>query len=415
MTRAVLALALASCLETPPLVRAEPEVGKVEIKDMAIPGVPRIDVLFVIDGSPAMRAHRANLDANTPNFMNVFHTLEGGLPSIHVAVVTTDLGTSAHDGVAGPELVGDGGCRGSGDGARFRATNAIAGQYIEDRLLADRSRIRNYTGALPDVFQELARVGDAGCAFSQPLEAMRRGLLEPEDAGFLRDDAFLAVIFVTAQDDCSFQRSGFLAGATGTSIDTTRCYTRSDELVATDTYVQFVKSLKADTSRIIVSSVMGPDEPLAFEVVDGRLQVRPSCSFDGASALPSPRLQRFLDQFPNRTSSTSICQQDLSGGLYLFTGPGPRIGDPCINGTLADVDPITPGRQEDCVAWYSFPVTGAPDELFARCESEITAPCWDLVTDPLKCPAGANEIFVVKHEALELPDETHVHIQCVTQ
>ena len=41
--------------------------------------------------------------------------------------------------------------------------------------------------------------------FEQPLEAMYRALLDPEklNQGFLREDAFLAVIIISDEDDCS--------------------------------------------------------------------------------------------------------------------------------------------------------------------------------------------------------------------
>ncbi len=340
-------------------------------------------------------------------------------------MVTTDLGTSgAHDGLSGPDLPGDGACHADGERGRFRTTSAISGRFIEDRQLSDRSRVPNYLGALTDVFQELARVGDTGCAFAQPLEAMRRGLLEPENAGpenagpetsrFLRDKAALAVIFVTAQDDCSFERAAFLDGVALDPIDTSRCYTHAEALVPIDAYVQFLKGLKRDPSKIAVAAVMGPTEPFSFQLVDGRWQINPACSFAGASALPAPRLQSFLDQFPNRTTTTSICQQDLSGGLQLFSGFEVPIGDPCINTTLADVDPFTSGRQEDCVVWHSFaPAEHREDEPIARCTPERSEPCWALEIDRQQCPMGSGERLVVHDGATELPDGTHVHAECV--
>ena len=47
--------------------------------------------------------------------------------------------------------------------------------------------------------------GDVGCGFQQPLEATYLALHGdvPENAGFLRDDALLVVVYIVDKDDCS--------------------------------------------------------------------------------------------------------------------------------------------------------------------------------------------------------------------
>jgi hypothetical protein len=395
-----------------------PEVhsDRVLVTDMLVRGLNKLDLLFVFDDSPTMRAYRPRLLANLPNFIAVLGTAEGGVPSLHLAVVTADLGTSgARDGIPGSPIPGDGSCIGDGEGARFRTGEAFTGRFVVDQLLSDNSRVRNYSTPLADVFSTLADVGNAGCAFSQPLEAMRRALLDPENAGFLRDDANLAVVFVTAQDDCSFDHSTFVDGVALDPIDTSRCYTRASELVPVDTYARFLKSLRRDISRVAVSTIAGPRQPIVIDELDGRAIVEPACSYDGVPALPAPRLAELVDLFPNRGTTTNICQSDLSGGLQFFPELlGAHVGDPCINGTIADVDPETPGRQEDCAAWYSFrPVEQRDDELVGRCSKDPATPCWDLVVDPTKCPTGTSEVLTVHTGPVELPTLTHLHLECV--
>ena len=406
---------LAACLDTQELTEPPIITSRVEYKDLALRVPRRLDLLFVIDGSPAMRAHRETVEANAPNFIHVLNTIEGGLPSVQIAVISSDLGTSGRDGVPGADLPGEGACGSTGDDGRFRTTNAISGRFLVDRQFADRSRERNYTGLLHEVFPALARVGDSRCAFSQPLEAMRRALLEPQHGGFLRDDADLAVIFITAQDDCSFGRAAFLDDVALAPIDTSRCYTRADELVPIDTYVTLLRSLKRDPSRITVSGVFGPTAPIELRVEDGRVVVAPSCSYERGEALPSPRLQLLLDQFPNRNTTTSICQQDLSGGLQLFSGlPSHRFSDPCFSGVLADADPLAPGRQEDCTVWYEFPPFGhVQEQLLERCTSAHSTACWTIATDLARCPK-TGDFIKIETGPVELPD-THAHVECVTQ
>src|SRR5665647_2097507 len=52
-----------------------------------------LDLLFVIDDSPSMADKQNNLANNFPNFINVLQSVPGGLPNVHLAVVTTDVGT----------------------------------------------------------------------------------------------------------------------------------------------------------------------------------------------------------------------------------------------------------------------------------------------------------------------------------
>src|SRR5512143_4165841 len=56
-----------------------------------------LDVLWVIDDSPGMLEKQTDLKNNFPNFINVLNGIEGGLPNIHLGVVTSDLGTKGAD------------------------------------------------------------------------------------------------------------------------------------------------------------------------------------------------------------------------------------------------------------------------------------------------------------------------------
>src|SRR4029077_20278581 len=56
-----------------------------------------LDLLFMIDNSSSMRLSQANLETNFPTFMNVLKGLPGGLPNIHVAVISSDMGAGIGD------------------------------------------------------------------------------------------------------------------------------------------------------------------------------------------------------------------------------------------------------------------------------------------------------------------------------
>ena len=81
---APLALALAACAPDEP--RAETAAQSALIANR------NLDILFMIDDSSSMRLSQTNLLANFPGFMDVLKNLPGGLPNIHVAVVSSDMG-----------------------------------------------------------------------------------------------------------------------------------------------------------------------------------------------------------------------------------------------------------------------------------------------------------------------------------
>jgi hypothetical protein len=133
---------------------------------------------------------------------------------------------------------------------------------------------------------------------------------------------------------------------------------------------------------------------------------------------PPVRLKFFLDQFPNRSTFTTICQKDLSSGLVLIAQLLKAvIGDPCIEGKLADVDPNTPGDQYDCSV---SDVTNAhkanqSEVVLPACDGSLSnKPCWHIVTDVNLCPTADH--FILKIErAVAPPPETTVFANCVTK
>jgi hypothetical protein len=142
---------------------------------LAIPPIPRVDLLIVVDRSPAMRRYRDHVVANLPRMMAA---LDVAFPSLHLGVISAD----------------------PGDDGRFATDAAIAGDFLVDLELGDGSRARNYEGELPAIFTRLASFSE-GSASSQPLAAMRRALARYPQ--FRRDGARFVVVFVTATDDAS--------------------------------------------------------------------------------------------------------------------------------------------------------------------------------------------------------------------
>src|SRR5687767_12183077 len=94
------------------------DAGDSRVQVVSVPATPNrdLDLLFVIDDSGSMADKQNNLVTNFPNFINVLSTLEGGLPNLHLGVVTTDMGTDSSMEVPATPIgqIGQGGCAVSG-------------------------------------------------------------------------------------------------------------------------------------------------------------------------------------------------------------------------------------------------------------------------------------------------------------
>ncbi|MDB4962079.1 MAG: hypothetical protein JWP01_2078 [Myxococcales bacterium] len=446
--------------------KVDTEQGRVEYKDIPVTVNRNVDILFVIDDSPSMADKQANLASNFPNFINVLNTIQGGLPDVHIGVVTSDVGTKGtQDAAPGPSIggIGSGGCSGTGKSGNLQIYGApVTSPYISDIASATMpgTRIKNYTGNLDTVFGQMATgAGAGGCGFEQHLEAMKRALnSNPANAGFLRPDAYLAVIFIADEDDCSMSHSSMLgppSGALGTlqSFRCTRfgvtcdvggastdamnqvgtkstCHPNESSayLEKVGAYVDFLKKLKTDPTKVIVAGIMGVSEPFQVELrppsgsATPEQALRPSCSYQGATTLqtadPPARLKFFLDQFPNRNTFTSICQQDLSEGLALIAQLLKTVlGDPCIEGKLSDVDKEMPGPQYDCSV-SDVTNVGRPNEMedvLPQCNATNTnTPCWRINVDTENCLLSDHFTLKIERGGVTPPPETHVIAYCVT-
>jgi hypothetical protein len=433
MLRAVaISIVLFGCAERS-LTEADVQQHRVEYKDVPIRRPKQYDLLFVIDNSPAMSAHRANLVSNFKNFVNVLDTIEGGLPDMHIGVITTDLGTRGARDDASQIGRPVGACVGDGDGGALRHTAAVQGSFIIDaqRSPSDLSRVHNYAGTLAEAFTELADVGTTGCEFPQPLEAMKQALVEhPLNAGFLRDAAYLVIVFITAQDDCTFEHSTFLAADPHlgpldpfrctrqgvTCTDPNHCQPRATPYMpGIDRYASFLKGVKSNPNNVIVSGIGGSPTPFIVTTdASGGSVLEPSCTYEQSSAKPPVRLKAFLEKFPNRNTFSTICQQDFSGALTLFSGFGTVTGSPCFDGEILDADPSTPGLQPDCTV-SDVQHLGRADQteqVLPVCDaSSSIRPCWHIEEDLQQCSVGSHQLLRVERDTFPPPD-THVVSYC---
>jgi hypothetical protein len=156
-----------------------------------------------------MDTAQVNLEANLSAFMSVLEALPDGLPDLHIAIVTSDMGAGDGSSIMGCSLDGDGGV------FRFRPTGACTSTGLDPNATFITSTgganpVTNFgTQDITRVLQCLLNVGSIGCGFEHQLASVARALGADgsppplENTGFLRPDAVLAIVLVTNEDDCS--------------------------------------------------------------------------------------------------------------------------------------------------------------------------------------------------------------------
>ena len=329
-----------------------------------------VDILFLIDDSDGMVLAQQNLVRSFPQFVAALRALPGGLPSLHIAVVSSDMG--AGDGSIS-------GCNGLGKAGVFQstargpcaATNLDPGAtYIADGGGGG----ANYTGDLADVFTCIGWLGESGCGFEHQLAAVARALgadgkaPPSENLGFLRPEALLVVVLLTDEDDCSAHQGsplfdidnpftlqtslgppnfrciefGHLCDGkrpprfapTGSVTDTVTF----NNCVASDGYglmtpiptlVAGLRALKADPdTQIVVSAITGPTTPYTIHWTPPYVTdigpwpaMSPACVVGGWNAAePAIRIAAFVDAFGGSGMRSSICDDSFAPRLQAIAG-----------------------------------------------------------------------------------------------
>jgi len=158
----------------------------------------QVDVLFVVDNSAGMAAKQQALIAAFPSLVKSLRATPGGLPSLRVGVVSSNLGAG------GSRLAEcDQSDRGLLQAPRPGCAAGPKGRYL---ISLDAGMRNNFDGDPAAAFGCLADLGTGGCGFEQHLGAARRALDtdQPlENEGFLRAGAILALVILADEDDCS--------------------------------------------------------------------------------------------------------------------------------------------------------------------------------------------------------------------
>jgi hypothetical protein len=443
------------CGDSPP-EPAPPE--RVTVVELTATPSRDLDLLLVLGDTVGLIARQRALAVGLPAVFDHLQAGLGGPLNLHVGVITTDMGTrAAASPTPGPAIgqIGQGGCAGSGKAGVLQTFAAqLTGRFLIDVEQAGGGRARNYTDPLVDTLVRMTSAGAGGCRFGQPLAAMRAALdMNPTNAGFLRPDAALGVIFLGDVDDCSATTTQVFSSASPGlgELSSFRC-TRfgvtcaegggtpdamsepgakagcganasSTLIEGIEGYSDFLRGMKPDPRRVVVAGIVAPPEPLAVEL-------RPTSSGGSAPALthvcsypeigggssaanPAPRMRDFLGSFVDRSVHRSICEADPADGTLRIAELLRRaMGSPCVDGQLADMDPVAPDLQVDCVVDELTVPTG---RTIAPCAADAAArPCWRLEADAAVCTSAQHLKLVVERD--EAPDPKLVtRMSCVIE
>ena len=170
----------------------------------------KVDVLFMVDNSSSMTSMQQKMLNEFPVFVQTLSAIPGGLPDLHLAVISSDLGAPSDVDIM---------CTNTGNGGNFffQPEGTCVGTTLQPgaTFITDDATgtTKNFSGADPaglsNVFQCIALLGSAGCGFEHQLASVARALgadgspAPSGNSGFLRPDAELAIVMLTNEDDCS--------------------------------------------------------------------------------------------------------------------------------------------------------------------------------------------------------------------
>jgi hypothetical protein len=241
----------------------------------------KMDLLFVVDNSGSMSEEQTNLAANFPGFIGVID--ESGL-DYRVAVTSTgvDYSYSISTPIGPLPSSVDGG----DNGVMLQKTECgMTRRWIEK------------TDTDPaGTFGCAATLGTDGPGDEMPLAAMRMALedrmADGTNQGWRRDDALLAVVFLTDENDCSYETSVTL-GFTESLCES--------QMEPVGNYLAFLDAYAGDRARWATAVIAGPGPS--------------ACTSSFGSADYAQRLDDLVQQTGTNAVLSSICSGDLTTGL----------------------------------------------------------------------------------------------------
>jgi hypothetical protein len=403
---------------------------------------PDLDLLLVIDDSPSMLDKQSALARALSMLEAQLKAIPGGMPNLHLGVVTSDMGTSGSGSLEPGTAIGGGTpgtCAGTGKSGKLQTNGApITGMFLESR----RDGVVNYSTTFIDAVSKMVSVGAAGCGFEQSLSAMRAALDSTAmNAGFLRASANLAVVTLSDEDDCSARDPSVFSSDPSTlgplqsfrcfeygvrcSPDAPRttgsksgCEARPTQLLEDVTpFKEFLIGLKGgDARKVMFSAIVGDPTKVTVETrtpPNGGadiLALAHACDYPVSGGLkavadPGVRFQSLVSAMPGRSVIASVCSDDLSPSVTAIGKSIRRlVGDTCLERPVAE--------PADCIVEDVYDGSEVDPVRLPVCTDGEQGNCYTLAPDA-SCTDGAPLRLSVRR-AQPAVDGVWTRVRCVT-
>lgn len=253
----------------------------------------KMDILFVIDDSGSMGEEQTNLANNFPQFINVLDTYQtegGDFLDYRVAITTT--GRDVDYTIQPPVIPGF---------PTFPPINqsedGMNGAFVQDCGMSRRWLERGDVD-VSSTFSCAAKVGTSGPSLEMPLHATElaftQRMTDGTNSGFLRDDALLALVILTDENDCSRRDNNF-------TVENDACDSSQPQIVPISEYLGFLDGLVGNRGRWATAVIAGPGPG--------------TCSSSFGDAAEATRLKEFVQQTGPNAVFSSICDGDLTSSL----------------------------------------------------------------------------------------------------
>lgn len=206
-----------------PLTQPVPEPEQQTDIYISVAPIRKLDLVFSIDNSPSMAP---KVEKMNKQFEKLIVALkdpnDGTYPDLRVALINSDLGTGGaySSGACGPNESNGGNAY--GDMGKFQMIRGTdCGMTSGDALWIEYTKGSpvNYRGDINQVFACLAtNLGTIGCGMEHQLQAYEFSLIAQnlhegsKQNDFLRPEAYLGLVFLADEDDCSAATNGGMFG-----------------------------------------------------------------------------------------------------------------------------------------------------------------------------------------------------------
>jgi len=226
---AVLVFTAWACVSHP-LAQPTPDPVIQSMGQVPVVLMRQLDLLFMVDNSPSMKPKQDKMRDQFPQLIEALRDpTDQSLPDLRIAIVDSDLGSGAGASIRCPaDATGI-----YGDMGKFQMRGAATCGANSDAqwLEFTKGSPVNFKGELKEVFGCLAsNVGVAGCGLEHQLAAIEWAFYVKDNQSqlaFLRPDAYLGVVILTDEDDCSATpQTGMFNPRFAAESGSLRCSTR---------------------------------------------------------------------------------------------------------------------------------------------------------------------------------------------